>query len=115
MHFEWDWGFLIFLIGLKLGLMFDNVAIPSGTDRVSHFFFLWLQINNLVWKVDLVRYVNCTSSLISFLKNLGNIYIKINMFICLIYWIRGEWKKRLDSQLLGVNSVTLLKIDLNSF
>lgn len=37
------------------------------------------------------------------------------MFICLIYWMRREWKKRLDSQLLGVNSVTLLKIDLNSF
>lgn len=76
MHFEWDWGFLIFLIVLKLGLMFANVDIPSGgTDRVSHFFFSWLQINNLVWKVDLVRHVNCTSSRISFLSNLNGKYI----------------------------------------
>lgn len=43
MHFEWDWGFLIFLVVLKLGFMFDHVDIPSGTGRVSHVFFLWLE------------------------------------------------------------------------
>lgn len=57
------------------------------------------------WKVDLVSYVNYTSSLISFFKNLNGkyIYTYIKYVHLSIYWIRGEWKKRLESQVLGVN------------